>query len=152
MEAPIKRTQAFWDKFFIDLAQRTAELSKDPNRQVGAVLVSPDRRQVSFGYNGLPADCPDLPSILNDKQAKQPLMVHAEDNCLKQSPFSAAGCTLYVTRFPCDKCAALIAAAKVARVVAPMPDYAHVRWGVSWLEAATVLGDIPLDLYGEETE
>jgi dCMP deaminase len=111
-------------------------MSKDPDRKVGAVLVTADRRQLSLGFNGLPPGMPDDLDLLMDKQRKLAVMVHAEDNCLRQAPFKALGCTLYCTRFPCEVCAAKIAAAGVARVVAPRPDFNHERWGNSWREAA----------------
>lgn len=151
-DEPIKRSQKFWDEYFMSVAERTAQLSKDPNRQVGSVLVTPSRRQMSIGYNGLPSDIPDIPSLLADKAAKQPHMVHAEKNCLEQAPFEAEGCTMYVTRFPCEACAQLIIDAKLSRVVAPRPDYAHLRWGVSWYEAATLLevGNVQLNMLGEQ--
>ena len=44
MEAPIKRTQDDWDRFFYGMAELSASMSKDPDRKVGAVLVTPDRR------------------------------------------------------------------------------------------------------------
>lgn len=138
-EQPIKRSRSEWDAFFMAFARDVAQLSKDPNRKVGAVLVAPDRRQLSIGYNGLPADMPDLPSLLSDKEAKQEHMVHAEDNCLRQAPFPAKGCTVYVTRFPCLECASKLREAGVARVVAPRPDLGHGRWGKSWSVATAVL-------------
>lgn len=134
-EAPIKRTQREWDSVFYTLAANISELSKDPDRKVGAVLVTADRRQMSFGYNGFPQDVPDLPSHLADKDFKLARMIHAEHNCLQQAPFPTKGCTLYVTRFPCHHCAELIAKAGVSRVMAPRPDYTHHRWGESWQQA-----------------
>jgi dCMP deaminase len=138
-EAPTKRTPQQWDGFFYAMAVLSASMSKDPDRKVGAVLVTPDRRQVSPGYNGFPPDVPDLPSLLADRDFKLEHMVHAEDNCLRQSPFPAAGCTVYVTRFPCSSCAAKLRDAGVRRVVAPRPDLGHGRWGNSWAVATAVL-------------
>jgi dCMP deaminase len=135
LEQPIKRSALEWDVFFYSIAEKVATLSKDPARKVGALLVAPDRRQLSMGYNGLPSIILDLPSLLEDKERKQGLMVHAEDNCLHQAPFDTAGCCLYVTRFPCHICAALIVAKQVARLVVPPPDFNHPRWGYSWDEA-----------------
>jgi dCMP deaminase len=134
-EAPIRRTQAEWDAFFYGIAAEVAGLSKDPDRQVGALLVSADRRQMSPGYNGFPPDVPDLPSLLADRDFKLKNMVHAEDNCLRQAPFNPSGCTIYVTRFPCLPCAGKVLRAGVARLVAPRPDLGHARWGVSWARA-----------------
>lgn len=135
MYALFKRPSAEWRAFFTDVAERVALLSKDPDRKVGAVLVSPDRRQMSFGYNGFPSSVSDNPALLEDKAFKLMHMVHAEDNCLRQAPFSAAGCTLYVTRFPCAQCAQKIVDAGITRVVAPMPELGHPRWGESWFQA-----------------
>lgn len=137
-EAPIKRTQAYWDLFFLEMADRVALLSKDPDRQVGAVLASPDRRQFSLGFNGFPPDVPDLPSLLADKALKNERMVHAEDNCLRQAPFNPYGCSLYLTRFPCLPCATKIVANGVARLVMwddSGVDFDHPRWGKSWAQA-----------------
>ena len=139
MEAPIKRTQDDWDRFFYGMAELSASMSKDPDRKVGAVLVTPDRRQVSPGYNGFPPGIEDLPSLLADRDFKLANMVHAEDNCLRQSPFSTQGCTVYVTRFPCLPCACKLRDAGVRRVVAPAPDLGHARWGKSWTVATAVL-------------
>ena len=137
MEAPIKRTQAEWDAFFMDMALRVGGLSKDPDRKVGAVLVSPDRRQMSIGFNGFPPETDDLPSLLADRDFKLANMVHAEVNCLRQAPFQLEGCALYITRFPCNRCAERIVASGVRRVVAPAPDFGHARWGSSWRQAAS---------------
>lgn len=138
-EAPIKRTQQEWDEFFMGMARSVGELSKDPDRKVGAVLVSPDRRQMSIGFNGFPPETEDLPSLLADRDFKLANMVHAEDNCLRQAPFSPAGCTVYVTRYPCLTCASKLKAAGVRRVVAPRPDLGHARWGKSWAVATAIL-------------
>ncbi len=130
-----KRSPEEWDNFLMAMAVHVSTMSKDPDRKVGALLVSPDRRQVSFGYNGFPAAVPDEPALLGDKVFKLAHMVHAEDNCLRQAPFSPVGCTLFVTRFPCTHCADLILAAGVRHLVAPMPDFGHLRWGDSWNQA-----------------
>ena len=91
---------------------------------------------MSIGFNGFPPETEDLPSLLADRDFKLANMVHAEVNCLRQAPFPLEGCTLYVTRFPCDRCAERIVASGVRRVVAPAPDFGHARWGSSWLQAA----------------
>lgn len=133
-ETPIRRSQSEWDTFFLDFAGQVANLSKDPDRKVGAVLVARGRRQFSIGYNGFPPEIDDLPSLLADRQFKLQWTVHAEENCLRQAPFDPSGSDLYVTRFPCHHCAAHIIKAGVMRVVAPGPDLGHPRWGESWAQ------------------
>lgn len=139
-DTPIKRSQKDWDLFFYySVAQNVALLSKDPDRKVGAVIITPDRRQMSFGYNGFPPGVEDRPSLLADREFKLANMVHAEDNALRQAPFPTEGCTLYVTRFPCLECAHKLWAARIARVVAPEPDFGHPRWGKSWQDSMDLL-------------
>ena len=43
-----------WDSTFMGIAKLIAMRSKDPNTQVGAVIVAKDKRILSLGYNGLP--------------------------------------------------------------------------------------------------
>lgn len=135
MGTPIKHDRFAWDECFLRFADQASTMSKDPDRHVGAVLVTPDRRQLSIGYNGFPPEVPDMPDLLNNRAFKLANMVHAEDNCLRQAPFRSAGCTMYITRFPCDVCAGKLVDAGVARVVAPKPELGHRRWGSSWRQA-----------------
>jgi dCMP deaminase len=153
MESPnansiVKRTPREWDEFFFRMAQDVSQLSKDPDRKVGAVLVVPSRRQVSFGFNGFPPEIPDAPALLADRGFKLTNMVHAEDNCLRQAPFEVRGCCLYVTRFPCLDCACKLRDAGITRLIAPKPDFRHNRWGKSWSAATAVfhLSNIALHL------
>ena len=43
-----------WDEYFMGMAVLSALRSKDPNTKVGAVIVSPDNKVISIGYNGMP--------------------------------------------------------------------------------------------------
>ncbi|KAF8036970.1 hypothetical protein BT93_B0022 [Corymbia citriodora subsp. variegata] len=48
-----------WDDYFMAIAFLSAERSKDPNRQVGACLVSQNGIILGIGYNGFPRGCSD---------------------------------------------------------------------------------------------
>ena len=48
-----------WDEYFMGVALLSAERSKDPGTQVGAVIVNNENRIVSVGYNGMPRGCDD---------------------------------------------------------------------------------------------
>lgn len=55
-----KRTNNInWDDYFMSIAFLSAMRSKDPSTQVGACIVSPDKRIVGIGYNGFPQGCSD---------------------------------------------------------------------------------------------
>ena len=87
--------------------------SKDPNTQVGACIVSPDKKIIGVGYNGFPTGCSDdeLPWQREGEwlETKYPYVCHAELNAILNSPISSLkGATLYVALFPCNECAKAI--------------------------------------------
>lgn len=105
-----------WDGRFMAMAELAAGWSKDPRKQVGAVLVSPDCRRISIGYNGLPANFPD--DVTMDRDTKNRYSIHAEVNAIAQAAADVRGWTLYVTAAPCLQCALSIHRAGIGRVVA----------------------------------
>ena len=112
-----------WDEYFMGIAMLSAERSKDNNTQVGACIVSDERKIVSVGYNGMPTGCNDdeMPwerSAENALDTKYPFVCHAELNAILNSNIpSLAGSTLYVTLFPCNECAKAIIQCGIKRVV-----------------------------------
>lgn len=110
-------SQLRWDYRFMALAEQAASWSKDPDEGVGAVVVSADRRQFSFGYNGLPKGHADDAATLGDKDLKNRLTVHAERNALDNAPFDLKGATLYVTKPPCTECMKGLIQKGITRVV-----------------------------------
>ena len=57
---PSKRQRFLsWDDYFMSIAFLSAQRSKDPNKQVGACIVGPDRLILGVGYNGFPRGCSD---------------------------------------------------------------------------------------------
>ena len=137
----VSHRQTDWDRAFYGVAIEVGRLSKDPRRKVGAVVVAPDRRQMSPGYNGFPPEVPDTAQNLLSRDFCRKHMVHAEMNCMKQAAptMLLQDATIYVTRFPCRECAEKIRAVGIARVVAPLPDLTHPRWGMSWAASITLL-------------
>ncbi|RHN60669.1 putative dCMP deaminase [Medicago truncatula] len=74
-----------WDDYFMAITFLSAERSKDPNRQVGACLVSQDDIILGIGYNEFPRGCSDdkLPWAKksrtgNHLETKYPYVCHAE--------------------------------------------------------------------------
>ena len=75
-----------WDAYFMGVAELSAKRSKDPNTQVGACIVSKDKKILSVGYNGAPNGYNDeiLPwdregSFIDTKYA---YVCHAELNAI----------------------------------------------------------------------
>lgn len=136
---------AEWDRRFMRLAREAASWSKDPDEQVGAVVVSPDRRRFSAGYNGLPWGMPDDPEVLCNKDLKNALTIHAEQNAMANAPFDLEGWTIYCTKAPCLECALMVRQNRIARVVtAPIrPDS---RWANEQRQAVSVLEGLGIDV------
>lgn len=110
-----------WDQYFMAMAHLAAFRSKDPNTQVGACIINPQKRVVGLGYNGFPRGCDDdiYPWERQGDflQTKYPYVVHAELNAILNSIQNLAGCTIYVSLFPCHECAKAIIQSGIARVV-----------------------------------
>jgi dCMP deaminase len=114
-----------WDDYFMSLAFLSALRSKDPNKQVGAVITGPDRVILGIGYNGFPRGCSDelLPWAKKSDDGsplgtKYPYVCHAEMNAImNKNAASLKGASIYVTMFPCNNCAKLLIQAGIREVV-----------------------------------
>jgi dCMP deaminase len=127
----MKRDQDWWDHWFLGMAEYTSTASKDPSTKTGAVIVDPDRRIVSLGYNGLPMGIEDTAERLNNRELKYQMIVHCERNAIIFAQRSVEYCTLYTWPFlSCSVCAAMVIQAGIIRCVAPkLPEHLKERWG-----------------------
>jgi len=128
--------QKFVD-YFMDVAERTSQLSHAVRLQVGAIIVKDDRI-ISIGYNGMPSgwdnNCENKEYMSRDaggwldpneiygqwpfeeetrryRLKTKPEVLHAETNAiakLAKSNESGVGATLFITHAPCLDCAKLI--------------------------------------------
>ena len=110
-----------WDEYFMGVALLSAKRSKDPNTQVGACIVTEDKRIVGLGYNGLPRGCSDdeFPweregEFLN---TRYPFVCHAELNAILNSTKSLKDCIIYVALFPCHECSKAIIQSGIKEIV-----------------------------------
>uniref|UniRef100_A0A914EMJ1 Probable deoxycytidylate deaminase n=1 Tax=Acrobeloides nanus TaxID=290746 RepID=A0A914EMJ1_9BILA len=101
-----------WDEYFMYMALLTAQRSKDPSTQVGAVIISREKIIVGCGYNGMPIGCDDdlMPwrrDSENTLENKYFYVCHAEMNAIlnTNSNVSIRGGIMYTTMFPCNECA-----------------------------------------------
>lgn len=120
----IARTVPCRDRKYMGLAWFYASYSKDPDTQVGAVIVGKNNKIVGIGYNG-PPEC------INDDEVnwnrpekgskhlnKLDLMKHAESNAIRYSHADKIiGSTLYVTALPCPNCMLDIICSGIKKVV-----------------------------------
>lgn len=112
----------------MEVARVLAKRSTCTRGQVGAVLVL-ERRIIATGYNGSPpgaAECTDVGCDIQEgaESAGCQRTIHAEANVIAfaaRHGQATAGAVLYSTHGPCLKCAQLIAAAGVSKVVFERP-------------------------------
>lgn len=123
-----------WDDYFFEIAEAVATRADCTRRQVGAVLVGPDRRVLSTGYNGAPPGVPgcasagacprgratveQVPSRSSYADGQGACIArHAEANAVDYSrPAVRAGATMYVTCEPCPQCYALLEACGITDI------------------------------------
>ena len=128
-----------WEQRFVELAKVVATWSKDPDCQVGAVLVDANRRIVGTGYNGLPACCSDDEGALHSAN-KNTMMIHAEVNAVTNATTSLQGCSMFITKPPCVACAAVLAMQGLDKVYCPVPRV-ESKWHDSNILAISMLNE-----------
>jgi dCMP deaminase len=112
-----------WDEYFMLQAMIASFKSKDPATKVGSVFVDSKNHQITMGYNGFVAGI-DERLLPWGKDKTQPLehqkygyVVHSEANAILHATRSLQGSRCYVTLFPCNECAKLLASSGVKEVV-----------------------------------
>lgn len=119
------------DDFYMGLAQYVTAKSKDPSTKVGAVIVNQHYQPVSYGTNGFARGVPDLQELLDDRESKLRLTIHAEENAIIFAARPLDGCIIYVwPMMPCSTCMAKIVQSRISRVVTlKASKEQEERWG-----------------------
>ena len=125
-----------WDNRFLKLALEVSTWSKD-NCKVGAILISPDKKQISYGYNGFPKEISDKKlKNKNKNKNKNDLIIHAEINAILNSKTDLINWVLYCTKFPCLNCAKAIIQSNIKKIVSKR------RQNSSWLKSQNLAYDL----------
>ena len=117
------KSQINWDEYFMLQAMLASFRSKDPSSKVGCVFVDENNHQVTMGYNGMVAgiDEAQIPwgrdTSVGLEFQKYGYVVHSEANAIMHANRPLEGCRVYVTLFPCNECAKLIASKKIKEVI-----------------------------------
>ncbi len=104
-----------WNEYFIEIAKTVSIRSKDPNTQVGAVIVDNNNHIISTGFNGMPPGYSESKSSW-EKPKKYEKVIHAEANAIAHSSQDLRNSKLYVTLFPCKECCKLIVTSGIKEV------------------------------------
>lgn len=148
-----------WDGYFLRLCIQTARMSKDPNTQVGAVIIGPDRELRSSGFNGFPRGISDTPERLSDRDVKNALMVHAEQNAVFNAcrvGVSLKGCTMYLVATdgsgnvwggpPCSThCTPALVQVGIVEVVTVPFKTGESKWRTSIEQAREMLAEVGIN-------
>lgn len=93
--------------YYMGIARSVAEASKDPSTKVGCVLISPEGRLISSGYNGfVRGGRDDLMSFT--RPLKYFLILHSEANAIMFAKEPLNNCIAYITHAPCSRCLAML--------------------------------------------
>lgn len=131
----------------LDGAEWMSRRSKDPNHQVGAIILRPDGTLVSGGYNGFPRGTNDDPDLYADKLTKRLRTQHAERNAINFARESLEGCTIFVSPLhPCSQCAGSIINAGIKKVVARVRLGAASQWQESFDVAAEMFAEAGVEV------
>lgn len=124
-----------WDDYFMEIVEAVSHRSNCLTRQVGSVVISPEHRIISTGYNGTPRNtkncneggCPRCLAKITDPQNYKSavdlgecLCSHAEENAVTQAALHGvkiAGGTIYGPMIPCIFCSKLIVNSGIVEVV-----------------------------------
>ncbi len=123
-----------YDRVLMSSAVLWSSMGTCARLSVGCVIADPRGRVISSGYNGAPAGLPHCEHNcdcghefesdpnwfhLSDCRYRQPckVAVHSEDNALKYADVPVIGHQMFCTHSPCMRCAGLIIAAGIGRVV-----------------------------------
>lgn len=110
-----------WRNYHRASAYMASTRSKDPNTQVGCVLVDPiTNHQLVSGYNGFLAQVTETPEMW-ERPTKYDHVVHAEANAIAfaaKKGIPLHGSHAYVTALPCLNCMKLLIASGIAYIFA----------------------------------
>lgn len=123
-----------WEEYFMNLAKLSAMRSKDPNTQVGACIINNENRILSIGYNGAPIGFDDdlfpWDRVGKPLETKYLYVCHAELNAILNfsgNRSALQGARIYVTLFPCNECAKMIAQSGIKEVIYDSDKYADTE-------------------------
>lgn len=119
--------QARYDRYFMDIAERTAAMSYAEKRKVGCVIVR-DNHIIAAGWNGTPHGHSNVCEYKdeNGELKTKDTVIHAEANALywcARTEIITDGATCYTTLSPCKHCALGLIQSGVKRVV-----YKELYW------------------------
>lgn len=141
-----------WAAYWMEMAHKITERSKDPSTQVGAIIVTDENYIVSTGYNGFPSKMKETEEDWLNKPVKYDTVIHAEANAVGIAAKRGSrtdGATMYCTHFPCLNCAKTIIAAGIKKLIWQTE---VAGWAEENKKAKTLLEKAGVELFQAEPE
>ena len=113
----MEQKQREWDEYFMKIAETVATKSKDPSSKMGCVVVDPNKRVVSLGYNGMLQGADESKMTLSERPMKYYFAIHSEMNALIFARRDLTGCTVYNRVATCENCLKYCLQAGIKRFV-----------------------------------
>lgn len=135
-----------YDRYFMDLAKRTAEMSYAEKRKVGCVIAR-DEHVIAVGWNGQPTGYRTNKCEYVDENGDlktYPSVIHAEANAIcwcAKTEIITNGATVYITLSPCKHCALALIQSGIARVVYEEEYWNPDKTGIDLLREAGIAVD-----------
>ena len=131
---------------YYELAKFNANLfSKDPNRKVGAIIISNDFTQIlSTGINGFPRKFNDDNKERWERPTKYIYVAHAESNSICNAARSGVpinNCIMITTMFPCYDCSKLIIQSGIKEIYTIKPDFDNTNWSENFKISLEMLNE-----------
>ncbi|XP_020296466.1 uncharacterized protein LOC109861295 [Pseudomyrmex gracilis] len=100
------------DEYFMGIAILLEKLSEKGCYPVGACIVNSNQRIVGTGYNTIHK------GWNNEEDMRSLFLYHAEAAAiLSKTSTDVKGCTMYVTKFPCNDCAKRIISSDIKKII-----------------------------------
>ena len=99
------------------IAETVSTKSKDPSSKMGCVIVDPNKRVVSLGYNGMLQGADESKMTLSERPMKYYFAIHSEMNALIFAHQDLTGCTIYNRVATCENCLKYCLQAGIKRFV-----------------------------------
>ena len=96
-----------WHMYFMNMLPAIASRSKDPDTQIGCLIVGTDKGIRTSGYNSFPRGIRDDVPERFIRPVKYRWMHHAERSAMDaaaRTGVALLGSTMYISRIPCINC------------------------------------------------
>ena len=137
---------------YIKLAAYNAKLfSKDPDTQVGCIILTPDfSRILSTGINGFPRNMDDENKSRWERPLKYSYVQHSESNAVCNAARTGTpidGAVIAITKFPCSTCTKMLIQAGIKKIFTVQPDYTSEQWGEDAKISEMILKEVGVEVH-----